>query len=48
MIVINPTIFESLLKAYEFRPSRLEAIYELIKYCRINNYHHIGYNLGYH
>ena len=39
-------ICEQLLKAYEFRPSRIEAIHELVKYFRINKMYHIGYIMG--
>lgn len=40
------SICETLLKAYEYRPSRLEAIYELIKYCRMNKLPCVGYHFG--
>jgi tetratricopeptide (TPR) repeat protein len=40
------SICETLLKSYNFRPSRLEAIYDLIKYCRCNDLQKVGYILG--
>ena len=41
------TVLESLLKAYYFRPSRLEAIYLAVQVCRIEENYHLGYHLGY-
>jgi tetratricopeptide (TPR) repeat protein len=35
-----------LLEAYEYRPTRLESIYELIKYCRKYELFYIGYLVG--
>lgn len=39
-------ICESLLKAYNFRPSRLEALFELLKYCIDNKLYNLGYTLS--
>ena len=39
-------IAEFAFKAFEYRPSRLEALYELIVYCRINKMYQTGYLLG--
>ena len=36
----------SLLKAYHVRPQRLEALHELVRFCRLNKYFKIGYHLG--
>jgi len=38
--------FASYLKAYEFLPSRLEPIHEIVKYCRENELYKIGYIIG--
>lgn len=35
-----------LLKAYEYRPIRLEALYEIVKHCRLNNMAELGFNYG--
>lgn len=35
-----------LLDAYEYRPTRIESLYELIKYCRENELYHQGYLFG--
>jgi len=35
-------------KAYKFRPVRLEALYELVNYCRMNDMADIGFNYGKH
>lgn len=37
---------EAFLKAHHYRPQRLEAIYEVVKKCRINGNYHLGYQLG--
>ena len=37
---------DALLKAYEYRPCRLEALYDLIRYCRLNNKNEIGFEYG--
>ncbi len=37
---------ESLLKAYYFRPSRLEALYDAVSLCRSAGQYHLGYQLG--
>ena len=34
------------LKAYDYRPTRLEALYNLVSYCRKNKMHFTGWNLG--
>ena len=36
----------ALLKAYNNRPHRIEALHELVKYCRINGQYIIGHYLG--
>ena len=41
------SIQDAFIKAYKYRPSRLEALYELVKYCRLNNMSKIGYEYGY-
>jgi glycosyltransferase involved in cell wall biosynthesis len=35
-----------LLKAYEMRPTRVEPLYELTRYCREHKLHHQGYMFG--
>jgi len=37
---------DDLLKAYIYRPSRLEALYELVKYCRLNGMADLGFYYG--
>lgn len=37
---------DALLKAYNYRPSRLEALYYLIRFCRLNNKSIEGYEYG--
>ena len=37
---------EYLIKAYQFRPQRLEALYEAIKLCRLREKYYLGYTLG--
>jgi len=34
------------LHAYMFRSNRLEALFHLIRYCRLHNMSHLGYHLG--
>jgi glycosyltransferase involved in cell wall biosynthesis len=34
------------MKAYEYRPDRLEALYELVKFCRENQLYKLGYDVG--
>lgn len=34
------------LKAYAYRPQRLEALHEAVRICRLNGYFHLGYQLG--
>jgi glycosyltransferase involved in cell wall biosynthesis len=41
-----PDIRDSFLKAYKYRPQRLEALHDLIKYCRLNDMSGIGFNYG--
>ena len=41
-----PDIRDSFLKAYKYRPERLEALHNLIKYCRLNDMSEIGFNYG--
>ena len=36
-------VMDAFLKAYEFRPSRAEPLYEIVKYCRENKQFHSGY-----
>ena len=36
-------IMEAALHGYEIRPTRLESLYELIRYCRKHQHHQIGY-----
>lgn len=37
-----------LLKAYNYRRTRLEALYYFVKYCNINKMHQIGYSVAKH
>jgi len=37
---------EDFWKAYLFRPTRLEALYELVRYCRLNGMADLGFNYG--
>lgn len=39
-------VLESLLKAYSFRPSRLEALCDAVIMCRLEGNYHLGYHLG--
>lgn len=39
-------VLESLLKAYSFRPSRLEALCDAVTQCRVAGDYHLGYHLG--
>lgn len=39
-------IVTQLLDAYEYRPTRIEPLYELIKYCREHKKYHQGYLFG--
>ena len=39
-------ISEALLEAYNYRPSRLEALYHLITYCLNNKFYNMGYIFG--
>lgn len=39
-------VIESLLKAYYFRPSRLEALHEAVRLCRVSGDYTLGYHLG--
>lgn len=34
-----------LLLAYNFRPSRLEPVHKIVRYCRLNNLSYLGYNM---
>lgn len=34
------------LQAFAYRPHRLEALYEIVKYCRENEQYSLGYQLG--
>lgn len=34
------------MKAYQFRPTRLEAAYEIVLYLRLTENYHMGYNFG--
>lgn len=34
------------IKAYKLRPTRLEALYEIVKYCRLNDKFDLGYKFG--
>lgn len=38
--------FEGYLKAYDFMPSRLEPIHQIVKYCREKEFYRIGYLIG--
>ena len=38
--------FAGYLKAYDFMPSRLEPIHQIVRYCRENEYYRIGYIIG--
>jgi hypothetical protein len=37
---------DDLYKAYEYRPSRLESLFHLISYCRVNKLYDMGYKYG--
>lgn len=37
---------ETLLQAYKFRPTRLEALYEVVHHCRMNNMPDLGFSYG--
>ena len=39
-------ISDAYLKAYNYRPGRLEALYHLIEYCRLNNMCDMGFKYG--
>ncbi len=39
-------VMEAFIKACHYRPQRLEALYEVVKRCRINGNFHLGYQLG--
>lgn len=39
-------IMEAALRGYQTRPTRLESLYELIRYCRLHEHYQIGYLLG--
>ncbi len=39
-------VLESLLKAYYYRPSRLEALHKAVSICRMSGHYHLGYQLG--
>jgi glycosyltransferase involved in cell wall biosynthesis len=39
-------VIESFLNAYYFRPSRLEALYEAVRLCRVSGHYFLGYHLG--
>ena len=41
-----PDIRDAYLKAYKYRPERLEALHELVKYCRLHNMSDLGFNYG--
>lgn len=34
------------LRAYRYRPRRLEALYEVVKYCRLHKMYSLGFQLG--
>lgn len=42
----SAVILNAYLKAHHYRPSRLEAIYEALLMCRLNNLHDLGYELA--
>jgi glycosyltransferase involved in cell wall biosynthesis len=49
MIMMNDDynkIKNALLRAYKFRPTRLEALYRLVNYCRLNGKNNDGYEHG--
>ena len=37
---------ETLLQAHKFRPTRLEALYEVVRHCRMNNMPDLGFSYG--
>ena len=37
---------DDLYKAYEYRPSRLESLFQLLSYCRVNKLFDMGYKYG--
>jgi glycosyltransferase involved in cell wall biosynthesis len=39
-------VIDAYLKAYHYRPQRLEALYYAITLCRIHAHFHLGYQLG--
>lgn len=39
-------ILPDLLRAYMSRPTRLEALFHLVRYCRLNGMNQLGYSLG--
>lgn len=39
-------ILEAGLRAYEYRPTRLESMHEIIRYCRQQGFYETGYLLG--
>lgn len=39
-------ISEAFMKAYMYRKTRLEALYEIVKYCADNSLHNLGYIIG--
>jgi hypothetical protein len=49
MIVLNQEfgdVLEAALRAHEIIPYRLEAMHELVRYCRVNGHYNTGYLLG--
>lgn len=45
--LMNDSIdFLGFLKAYEFMPSRLEPIYQIVRFCRENELYYSGYLIG--
>lgn len=39
-------VLDAYLKAYAYRPQRLEALYYAVRLCRIEEHFHLGYQLG--
>ena len=45
-IANNRFEWEELVKAHTFRPTRIEALYDMVRYCRVNQFHWMGYIIG--
>jgi len=38
--------WEGLVNAHANRPTRIESLFDIVRYCRINNYYWLGYAIG--